>query len=66
MRDICLFMLLFASGLVCNAQVKIIGHKGSSFIAPENKLASAKRLIPLGVKGITTSRLGWIRGQIEN
>jgi len=54
MKSIVMLMLLFASGLISNAQVKIIGHRGSSFIAPENTIASAKLAWEENADGVET------------
>lgn len=42
MRKAYLILFLVLSGLLTQAQVQFIGHRGASFLAPENTLASAK------------------------
>jgi glycerophosphoryl diester phosphodiesterase len=47
-------------------QVEIIAHRGASFLAPENTVASSKLAWQSGadVKGITTNRPGWLNEQL--
>lgn len=48
-----LFVFFFLS-FMCNAQTKIIGHRGYSYIAPENTMSSAKLAWKSNADGVET------------
>jgi glycerophosphoryl diester phosphodiesterase len=54
MKKIIFFVLLIASIFKANAQVEIIAHRGASFIAPENTVASSKLAWELGADAVET------------
>ncbi|HPA88079.1 MAG TPA: glycerophosphodiester phosphodiesterase family protein [Bacteroidales bacterium] len=41
MRQLIFLMMMFTTGITAFPQVKIIGHRGASWLAPENTVASA-------------------------
>lgn len=46
------FCLLLVSAVMAKAQVEYVAHRGASFLAPENTLASAKLAWELGVDAV--------------
>lgn len=49
-----LLFLLFSIASMTQAQVKIIGHRGASYLAPENTVASAKLAWEVGADAVET------------
>ena len=41
MKKIILFLMMLSAGMAAYSQVKIIAHRGASWLAPENTVASA-------------------------
>lgn len=52
MKKIISIVLFMASGLINQAQVSIIAHRGASYIAPENTLASSELAWKLGADAV--------------
>ena len=48
--------MIFVSGLT-TAQVQIIGHRGASYLAPENTVASAKLAWELGADAVISQNI---------
>jgi len=52
MKKVYFILLLVLSGTMVQAQVQFIGHRGASFPAPENTIASAKLAWKLGADAV--------------
>ncbi|HOW10851.1 MAG TPA: glycerophosphodiester phosphodiesterase [Bacteroidales bacterium] len=54
MRKLYIFMTMILISGLCFGQVEIIGHRGASYLAPENTLASSELAWSLGADAVET------------